>query len=75
MNNSLSDFVHKLCKKYRDETDEQKLWELYLHRVFEKSFEDFKNEVMNQNIPDKPIDFEATVNESYMILEGFDPSL
>lgn len=70
----LDEFVDTLI----DEENEQKLWELYLHHGWlNKSFEDFKKEVIGQvtnesnNVSSK--DVEATINHSKEILNGFNP--
>lgn len=70
----LDEFVITLI----DEENEQKLWELYLHHGWlNKSFDDFKKEVIGQvtdevnNVSSK--DIEATINHSKDILNGFNP--
>ena len=37
----LCEFVEGLVKRYNDEQREKVLWEIWLHRVFDKSYTDF----------------------------------
>lgn len=40
-NNRLCDFIDNLVKKYNKDTTESIQWELWLHKVHDKSFSDF----------------------------------
>lgn len=44
----LCDFVEGLVKRYNDEQREKVIWEIWLHRVFDKSFPDFVESLENQ---------------------------
>lgn len=55
------------------------LWELYLHKVFDRSFEDFKDEITGQskNIHRAVMtkaEFNTTIEMSKSILESIDPT-
>jgi hypothetical protein len=52
---------------------EDKAWEFYLHKVFNQSFDDFKKAEIDEPQEMTPDDFEATVNNSKSMLQGFDP--
>lgn len=70
----LDDFVITMI----NEENEQKLWELYLHHGWlNKSFEDFKKEVLVPvtNVSNKTTEqeIEATINHSKEILNSFKP--
>ena len=52
-----SGFVQEL----HDRTEEEKLWEFFLHKVRDKSFEVSKTQI------------ETTVNNSFDIMQGFIP--
>ena len=61
-----------------NEENEQKLWELYLHHQWlDKSFDDFKKEVLgsvtNETNKVSEKEIEATINHSKEILNGFNP--
>ena len=66
---------HKFIVELKNQVDDEKVWEFYLHKVNDVSFEEFKrrmndepeNHQMTQN------DIETTVNESYQLLNGFKP--
>lgn len=67
----LCDFIEK-CVKSKREADE---WEIYLHKVWDKSFTDFKNEIkVNQdNRRMSKSTIEATIKGSMSILNNFNP--
>lgn len=69
---SFSGFVQEL----HDRTEEEKLWEFFLHKVRDKSFEEFKGALNSQ--PKETFEFsktqiETTVNNSFEIMQGFIP--
>lgn len=54
--------------------DEDRLWDLYLHKVqADKSFNDFKDDVIAQNTEITQEDLETTINYSIDLLQGFNP--
>lgn len=53
--------------------NEKILWELYLHKVFDKSFEEFKNSVSEKIMQPKE-SLETTVSNAKSILDGFIPN-
>lgn len=67
--NRFSEFIDEFITFDED----RKLWEIYLHKVFDKSYFDFEKAVKKPKQIQKPINFEATINESISILEGFKP--
>lgn len=59
--------------EFLDSQNEKMLWEFYLHKVFDKSFEQFKSSV----IPKAPVSneqIETTVKNSMDILQTFNPN-
>ena len=68
----LLDFILELIDAINDE----KLYEMWLHRIYDKSYPDFKNEVMDYNKTANADvqDIETTVNESMNILNNFKPT-
>ena len=73
--NKFSEFVDEFMKILHEEKEEKTKWEYFLHRVFDKSFNEFKEEIKvnqdNQNMSDSQI--EATVLYSNNILKNFNP--
>lgn len=70
-----SEFVSEFIKLKNQETEEESLWEYYLHYPFiDMSFEDFKRqlEIGNDEPQAKP-NLETTVRQSMNILGGFVP--
>ena len=43
--NRLSVFVEYLINKYMQETEDELIWDMWLHKDYEKSFNDFKNSI------------------------------
>ena len=70
------EFVDELAEIRREEEKEQKSWEFFLHKVYEGSYSDFRDEMetneKHQTMSDKTI--ETTVQHSMNILNGFDPT-
>lgn len=56
-----------------DYSNDDKMWEFYLHKVYEKSFDEFKNETFAQPQEMTANDFETTVKKSKSMLQGFIP--
>lgn len=67
--NRFSEFIDEFLMLDED----RKLWEVYLHKVFDKSYIEFEKALKKPKRNQKPINFEATINESISILEGFKP--
>lgn len=67
-NDELSEFVSMLW----DVTDEEREWQYFLAKVFDKSFEDFKQAIK----PQPPIsrrELETTIKESRDMMNAFVP--
>lgn len=65
------DFIDGVIKAKKEANE----WEIYLHKVWDKSFTDFKNEIrVNQdNRSMSKSSFEATIKGSMNILNNFNP--
>ena len=59
----------------QDKNEEHMEWEYYLHKVRDPniSFEAFRSRIQNLSQAPKEIDFEATIEQSQDILNGFNP--
>lgn len=71
----LFEFVNELHHIQIEEEDDQKLWDIWLHRVFDKTFEEWKDQISTQQINAQASESEigATVLNSKNILNGFNP--
>ena len=69
---SSSSFIDDLIDFINKEKEEQINWEFFLHKVFDKSWKEFCDEV-SQPIDDKEIDLGATVKKSKDMLNNFTP--
>ena len=68
-----AEFVHEFVRLENEKEEEKTIWEFYLHRVYDKSFVEFKQSLHPNAKPTKK-DLETTVNESKSILAGFAPN-
>ena len=72
LTNSSSSFIDDLIDFINKENEEQINWEFLLHKVLDKSWKKFCDEV-SQPIDDKEIDLGATVKKSKDMLNNFTP--
>lgn len=71
-NDMLSDFIDTLLEKYNEDI-EMNVW---LHKVYDKSFNEFSNSIHNQDAQLDEMDIEevkTTVKKSKEILSNFQP--
>lgn len=77
---NFSEFISELA----DNVSDEKLYDIWKSKVYDKSFADFKNEMMakwkkNTGIETSEImtdeEMETTINDSYEILNNFNPNL
>ena len=71
-NASLSTFIDDFFKFIGEEKQEETKWQFFLHKVFDKSWKDFCEEIDSINKVEK-IDLGATLNKSKNILNNFTP--
>ena len=65
----LSEFIDLVIKKREEERD----WEYYLHRIFDKSFNDFVNEMETETQTRQTFDVETTLQDSISMMKDFSP--
>ena len=69
------EFVIDFIKTTNQEMEEKYDWEFFLHKVFDKSYQEFKEEIKinkeNQEMSEQ--DIETTVQYSINILNNFNP--
>ena len=64
-----SDFVDE----FLDAENEKTLWEFFLHKVYDKSFDDFKKSYIHSEMPSDE-QLETTVLKSKIMLNQFTPN-
>ena len=69
LTNSLKNFVYD----FFDFINEDREWEFFLHKVYDKSWSEFSND-MKQSENQKPIDLGATIVKSKNMLNNFTPN-
>lgn len=65
----LPEFIDLVIKKREEERD----WEYYLHRIFDKSFNDFVNEMETETQTRQTFDVETTLQDSISMMTDFSP--
>lgn len=69
------EFVSSFTRTVNEEKEDEAQWQFFLHKVFEGSFDDFKNGMKvrtdNQNMSTRA--FETTINQSMKILQKLSP--
>ena len=70
--NSLNDFVNDFFNFVIEERNEKSQWEFFLHKVYDKSWSEFSNDI-EQSENQKPIDLGATLIKSKNMLNNFTP--
>jgi len=68
-----TEFIESLIDIVNEETENETLWDFFLHKVHDKTYSDFLKEVKSKPVEAKPVDFVAVINESMNILEGYVP--
>lgn len=70
----LEEFVKQLVEYHNEEMEDKSLWEIWLHRVFDKTFADFRGEITGETTA-APTQEEtkSIVQDSFDILNGFVP--
>lgn len=70
-----SEFVRSFIEKENSEREEQTAWEFWLHKVWEGSFAEFKNDMesdkKNKQMSEQTM--ETTIKDSMNILKNFNP--
>ena len=69
---SLSTFIDDFFKFIGEEKQEETKWQFFLHKVFDKSWKEFCEEIDSANKAEK-IDLGATIKKSYDMLNNFAP--
>ena len=73
MTNSLNSFVDDFFNFVIEERKETSQWEFFLHKVYDKSWSEFSNDI-EQSENQKPIDLGATLVKSKNMLNNFTPT-
>ena len=69
LTNSLKNFVDD----FFDFINKDREWEFFLHKVYDKSWSEFSND-MKQSENQKPVDLGATIVKSKNMLNNFTPN-
>ena len=72
LTNSLDNFIVDLFDIINREREEQTQWEFFLHKVYDKSWKDFVDELDVSN-EQKTVDLGATLKKSKNMLKNFTP--
>ena len=69
--NRLCEFVEEVITMHNEEHKEKTLWDVWLHRVFDKSFNDFVASLEGSGAAPTTEETAAIVSESKNMLNGF----
>ena len=73
LTNSLNNFVNEFFNIINEERKEKSQWEFFLHKVYDKSWNEFVNDI-EQSENQTPIDLGATLVKSKNMLNNFTPT-
>ena len=76
INSQFNEFVQFILNRVAEEKNDTKLWEFFLHKVYDKSFEEFKTGLSGQAGANDVMDEakkEEIIARSNAILNGFNP--
>ena len=73
LTNSLNNFINEFFNIINEERKEKSQWEFFLHKVYDKSWSEFSNDI-EQSENQKPIDLGATLVKSKNMLSNFTPT-
>lgn len=70
-----TDFVYNFIETTNKEKEDKARWDIYLHRIYDKSYSEWIEEVENDNKNQKMTagTIETTVQNSLNILQNFNP--
>ena len=73
LTNSLNNFVNDFFNIVNEERKEKSQWEFFLHKVYDKSWNEFVNDIETSE-NQTPIDLGATLVKSKNMLSNFTPT-
>ena len=73
LTNSLNNFVNEFFNIINEERKEKSQWEFFLHKVYDKSWNEFVNDIKTSE-NQTPIDLGATLVKSKNMLSNFTPT-
>lgn len=70
----LEEFVKELVTIHNEEMEDKTLWDIWLHRIFDKGFDEFKKSLSkNTEAAPTPEEIKSIAMDSKGILAGFVP--
>lgn len=72
----LAEFIDELGQIMWQEKANEQRWDFWLHRVYDRSFEDYVNDceaAMQQAEASENVNIETTVKNSFEMMENFHP--
>lgn len=72
--NRLEEFVEAFIRTHNEEQEDKTLWEIWLHRIFDKSFVEWKDSLNgNEKAAPTPEELRSIAQDSMNILARFSP--
>ena len=70
----LEEFVNRFITLYNEEMEDKTLWEIWLHRIHDKGFDEFKRSISGETqAAPTPEEIKSIAMDSKSILAGFVP--
>lgn len=69
----LEEFICEFIKIRNDETEENTLWEFFLHKVFDKTYQEFLDQIKEPDVAPSEDKLINIVSDSYDTLKDFSP--
>lgn len=65
--------LYEFVREVNEINDEERLWDIWLHRVFDKTYDDWRDSLTHKAVEVEKFDAQSTVQNSFDILKGFNP--
>lgn len=72
---SFDEFVDEFISIINKEIEEETQWQFYLHKIYDMTYEEYLGTIKQPEKNEKPVNFEVTIQDSYDIINGFDPGM
>lgn len=72
----LSEMFYEFIINFMDLQNEELIWDVWIHKIFDKTFDDFKESLLSEainNVKPTKKQLETTVKTSQQILDSFVP--
>ena len=65
--------LYEFVLEINEIVDEERLWDIWLHRVFDKTYDAWRGSLTPKSVQAEKFDVKSTVKNSFDMLNGFIP--